>query len=112
MPIGLASSSVRRLVHASLDAVGVLHFFDAVATGDEVARLKPAPDVFLLAADRLGVGPARCVVLEDSPSGVLGAKNAGMTVIAVPEAAPGDRFGAADAVVGDLFEAARRLALP
>jgi HAD superfamily hydrolase (TIGR01509 family) len=111
VPVALASSSVRRLVDASLRATGVASYFGAIASGDEVAALKPAPDLFLLAAARLGVDPARCLVLEDSPSGVLGARRAGMAVIAVPELAPGDRFSEASLVVGSLDEASARIEL-
>ncbi len=60
--------------------------FDAEATGDDVERGKPAPDLFLLAASRLGVEPAACVVFEDAPLGVAAAVAAGMRVIAVPNA--------------------------
>ncbi len=62
--------------------------FDALVTGDEVAQGKPAPDIFLLAARRLRVPPAACLVLEDSPAGVAAARAAGMPVIMVPDLVP------------------------
>ena len=68
-----------------LDVLGVRSSFQAVATGDEVAEGKPHPALYLLAAARLGVAPAACVALEDSPRGVQSAKTAGMRCIAVPE---------------------------
>jgi len=61
-------------------------YFDIEATGDEVERGKPAPDLFLLAAARLGVEPANALVFEDAPAGVAAAKAAGMSVIWVPNA--------------------------
>ena len=62
--------------------------FDAIVTGDEVERGKPAPDIFLLAAQRLGLPPAHCLALEDSESGALAALAAGMSVILVPDLKP------------------------
>lgn len=79
--------------------------FDAIVLGDDprIARGKPAPDIFLLAASELGAAPADCVVLEDAPSGVAAARAAGMQVVAVPY--PGmdaAKLAEADAVVGSL----------
>ena len=88
IPCALVSASWRRLVNAVLAAVG-----DAFATtvaGDEVEHVKPAPDAYLLAAQRLGVEPARCVVLEDSPTGVRAGEAAGCVVVAIPSVAPVD----------------------
>jgi sugar-phosphatase len=103
----VASSSARRLVEATLARFALRARFDAVVSGDCVASPKPAPDIFLEAARRLGAAPAACVVLEDSLSGVKGARAAGMRVIAVPEREPGRFAAIADAVVGDLHEARR-----
>jgi riboflavin kinase len=75
-------------------------------TGDEVARGKPAPDIFLLAAERLGADPARCLVIEDTPLGVDAAKAAGMRCVAVPSI-PKKRetlYAAADDVVHSLYD--------
>ncbi|KWX01314.1 HAD family phosphatase [Carbonactinospora thermoautotrophica] len=87
VPRALVSSSFRVLVDAVLDAVGHDLFVVTVA-GDEVARAKPHPEPYLTAAARLGVDPARCVVLEDSPPGVAAAEAAGCLVVAVPSVAP------------------------
>ncbi|HEY8515819.1 MAG TPA: HAD-IA family hydrolase [Candidatus Binatia bacterium] len=81
--------------------------FDAVVTGDDprIARGKPEPDIFLLAARELGADPATCLVLEDAPSGIAAARAAGMQVIGVPY--PGmdaARLAAADVVLGSLRE--------
>src|SRR5580658_4087745 len=66
IPCAVASSSSRRLVDATLNRFGIHDRFDAIVTGDAVARPKPAPDIFLEASTRLGIPPAACVVLEDS----------------------------------------------
>lgn len=112
LPRAVGSSSARRLVEAVLASVGVRTRFDAVVTGDCVAHPKPAPDIFLEAARRLGVAPASCVVLEDSLSGVRSGRAAGMRVIAVPEGDPAPFEGEADAVVLDLHQARAQLGFP
>jgi sugar-phosphatase len=111
VPIALGSSSSRRLVTASLGAVGVERRFAVVVAGDDVARPKPAPDIFLKCARDLGVDPAGCVVLEDSLAGTEAGRAAGMRVIAVPEHAPWNAAfdELADDVVPDLFEARKRI---
>jgi HAD superfamily hydrolase (TIGR01509 family) len=85
VPIAVASSSARRLVLGVLDGLGLRSSFAAVVTGDDVAHPKPAPDIYLQAASRLGVPPSGCVVLEDSLAGATAGHAAGMRVIAVPE---------------------------
>lgn len=105
MRTGVASSSGAAHVHDCLHGLGLFHRFDAVACGDEVPACKPAPDVYLLAARRLGVPPGACVALEDSEPGVRAARAAGMRCIAVPTALTrGFDFSAADLVVGSLVE--------
>ena len=103
--VAVASSSPRRIVSAVLEAQGMAGLFEAIVTGDDVARKKPDPAIFLLAAERVEVAPADCLVLEDSLPGVHGAKNAGIAVIAVPEVDGGAFEGVADAVVADLVQA-------
>jgi HAD superfamily hydrolase (TIGR01509 family) len=80
----IASSAPARWVVGAVDRLGIRPLFDAVVTGDEVARRKPAPDVYLEAARRLGVDPARSVAIEDSEPGIAAACAAGMKVIAIP----------------------------
>lgn len=77
-PIAVASGGDRRHVHETLSAVGILELFDAVVTKDDVARSKPAPDGFLLAAEKLGIAPEKCVVFEDGKPGIEAAESAGM----------------------------------
>ncbi len=81
----IASSGLRRYVEAVLRVNGLLDRFSVIITGDQVAHGKPAPDVFLAAAQALNVEPRDCLVLEDAPAGVQAAKAAGMTCIAVPD---------------------------
>jgi len=82
-PMAVASGGPREIVRASLDAAGLLQLFDTVVTIDDVNNAKPAPDLFLEAAERLGVATRFCLVLEDSPQGLQAAGNAGMSVIDV-----------------------------
>ncbi len=111
MKVALGSSSTRRLVDASLAAVGETARFPVVVTGDDVTHTKPAPDIFLRCARELGVAPAACVVLEDSLAGVEAARAAGMRVIAVPERPNPAIASIADVVARDLHEASRVLGL-
>ena len=85
MPRAVATSTRRPLAMRKLAAAGLLPYFDAVCTSSDVQRPKPAPDVYLLAASTLGVAPACCLVLEDSPTGVRAALAAGMTPVQVPD---------------------------
>ena len=85
-PLALASSSNRAIFEEVLDLAGIADFFAATVSSEEVARGKPAPDVYLEAARRLGVAPERCVAVEDSHSGIRSAHAAGMRVIAIPNA--------------------------
>lgn len=99
----VASSSRRASILRALEGLHIADQFDATVGGDEVQRAKPAPDVYLLAAQRLGLAPETCVALEDSLNGVLAAKAAGMACIAVPSALTRSLdFSAADLVVASL----------
>jgi len=79
--VAVGSQSIAAWVAATLRATGLDGRFDAIVSGDEVERGKPAPDVYLLAAKRLGVAPERCLAIEDSPAGVQSAAAAGMLVV-------------------------------
>jgi HAD superfamily hydrolase (TIGR01509 family) len=83
-PLGLASSSPRTLIDAVLEAAALRPMFAATLSTEEVARGKPAPDVYLSVAERLGIRPDRCVAVEDSSNGLRSAGAAGMRVIAIP----------------------------
>jgi HAD superfamily hydrolase (TIGR01509 family) len=86
LPVGVASSSATSTVRDRLAAAGVLAAVDRITGGDEVAVGKPAPDIFLLAARRLGREPSACVAVEDSDSGIRAAAAAGMVPFLVPDA--------------------------
>ncbi|MEW6279320.1 MAG: HAD family phosphatase [Candidatus Eremiobacterota bacterium] len=81
----VATSSSRPEAEAKMLRSGLLDRFPVVVCGDEVARAKPAPDLFLAAADRLEVEPLACLVVEDSPAGVEAARAAGMPVVFIPD---------------------------
>lgn len=83
-PVALASSAHRAVIDAALEATGLTDVFAVVVSSDEVAHGKPAPDVYVEAARRLGVDPTSCLVVEDSANGVRAARAAGMTVVLVP----------------------------
>ena len=100
--LGVASSSNRPLIETVLERAGIADLFDAVVSSEEVARGKPAPDVYLEAMRRLGAEPATTAAIEDSSNGIRAAYAAGMRVIALPNShyppAP-DALALADAVV-------------
>jgi len=100
--LGLASNSPRHLVDSALSTARITDAFDAIVTSDDAA-FKPAPDIYLLACERLGVSPEEALALEDSASGVAAAKAAGLTCIAVPQFAEID-VSAADRIIDSLEE--------
>jgi HAD superfamily hydrolase (TIGR01509 family) len=83
-PLALASSSNRELIDLVLELSGLMPYFSATVSSEEVARGKPAPDVYLEAARRLEAAPERCAAVEDSANGIRSAKAAGMRVLAIP----------------------------
>ncbi|MCL4804350.1 MAG: HAD family phosphatase [Anaerolineae bacterium] len=87
LPWAVATSTPRPVAEIVLDKLGVVGRYRALACGDEVTRGKPAPDIFLLAAERIGVPAVACLALEDSPTGCAAAVAAGMRVVAVGEGA-------------------------
>ena len=105
--VALASGSERSLIDIVVASPELSGCFEVVVSSDEVARGKPEPDVYLAAAERLGVTPARCVCVEDATNGILAGLNAGMKVIAVPDKAfpvAADVLSRADRVLGSLTE--------
>ena len=85
VPRAVATSTRRPLALRKLETAGLLPYFEHVATSSDVAHAKPAPDIYLLAAHKLGIAPRHCLALEDSPTGVRAALAAGMTVIQIPD---------------------------
>jgi HAD superfamily hydrolase (TIGR01509 family) len=99
-PVALASSSNRELIDLALELSGLAACFTATVSSEEVPRGKPAPDVYLEAARRLGIDPTRCASVEDSANGIRSAKAARMRVLAIPNSAyPPDDEALADADV-------------
>jgi HAD superfamily hydrolase (TIGR01509 family) len=84
VPMAIATGGSRHVIEKTLKIVGVSDWFDEVVTADDVAEGKPAPDIFLRAANLLGVDATKCLALEDAPAGILAAQRAGMQVIAIP----------------------------
>jgi HAD superfamily hydrolase (TIGR01509 family) len=84
VPLAVASGSSREVVEKTLQVLGISDWFDEVVSSNEVPNGKPAPDVFLEAASRIGIAPEDCVVFEDARSGIIAARAAGMEVVAVP----------------------------
>jgi HAD superfamily hydrolase (TIGR01509 family) len=103
VPLALASNSSRPLVEAALRTAGLTDAFDAIVTADDVPHPKPAPDLYLLACERLGVQPGEALALEDTAPGIAAAKAAGLTCIAVPQFAETDA-SAADRIIDSLEE--------
>jgi beta-phosphoglucomutase-like phosphatase (HAD superfamily) len=104
-PVAIASSSHPAVIDAAVGALGLREVMGAIVSSDEVAQGKPAPDVYLMAASRLGVAPARCLVVEDSINGVRAGRAAGATVVIIPShsvPAPPEAHDIADAVVPSL----------
>jgi HAD superfamily hydrolase (TIGR01509 family) len=98
LAVAVASSSPRQRLDRTLRRAGLSGSFAVTVAGDEIEHGKPAPDMFLAAAERLGVAPERCAVIEDSGPGVAAGLAAGMRTIGVARA-PGDAAGLADAHV-------------
>src|SRR5205085_10516144 len=104
-PLGLASSSNRPLIDRVLELAGLEPSFRVTVSSEEVARGKPAPDVYLEAARRLAIDPASAAAVEDSHNGIRAARAAGMAVVAIPNPhfpPGGEALAEADLVLGSL----------
>jgi len=110
--IGIATTTTRANVDALIEATfrrPPESVFEVIAAGDEVAKKKPAPDVYLLALKQLGLPPEACLAFEDSPAGLASAKAAGLRVVLTPsEYTRGEDFSAADWLIPDLTPASTR----
>ena len=107
LPLAVGTSSVSTSARPFLDRHGLTRFFDVIVTGDEVERGKPHPDIYLRAAEKLGVSAEACLVIEDALSGIAAGKAAKMTVAAIPDTRFVDRREyehAADHLLGSLSE--------
>ncbi len=113
--VALATSSRKEKMQLILKQLNFLQYFDAIVTGEEVENSKPAPDIFLKAAERLGLSAEDCMVVEDGPIGVAAAKNAKMKCVAITETHTADKLYDADIVIdsykdADFIEISRKLA--
>lgn len=90
IPMAVASSSRMHIIQRNLDNWGLTHYFKTLASGQQVTHSKPDPEIFLLAAQQLGVEPARCLVLEDSYNGVRAGAAGGFVTVMVPDLLPAD----------------------
>ncbi len=105
VPVGLASASLRQWVDATLAGIGLASEFDATVSASEVEHAKPAPDLYLQAAEKLGVPAAECVAVEDTRTGVASARAAGMYVVQVRAASTAlPPIDEADAVIESYAE--------
>ena len=102
--LALASSGDRIKVAFGMQALGLDGTFATVVSGDDVTQSKPHPEIYLLAAQRLGVAPGVCVAIEDAPAGVEAAKRAGMRCIAVTNTVTAEQLHKADLIVGSLAD--------
>jgi len=106
-PLAVASSSNRPLIDVVLEVADLKELFRTTVSSEEVARGKPAPDVYLEAARRLGIAPERCAAVEDSHNGIRSAKSALMRVVAIPNASyppDAEALAQADVVIRSLDE--------
>ena len=107
MPIAICSGALRSDIDAILPAVlenGYADWFKAIVTADDVARSKPDPQSYALACERLGVSPASALAIEDTPTGLMSARDAGMRTLAVTNTWPAEELTDADHVVHSLAE--------
>jgi beta-phosphoglucomutase len=111
LPLGVASGALRQEIETILQTAGLLDHFDVIVSAEDVTRGKPEPEIFLKALAAFNapqknspIGPADCVVIEDSKEGVRGARRAGMKCLAVTNSHPAELLGEANAVVSSLEE--------
>lgn len=100
----IGTSSRRRLLDYILDRFALRALIDAPVCADDIVNGKPDPEIFLTGAARLGIDPAKCVVIEDSFNGIKAAKAAGMRAVGVTTSLPADRLSEADRIIGSLDE--------
>ncbi|HKB88576.1 MAG TPA: HAD family phosphatase [Patescibacteria group bacterium] len=103
-PLGLATSTNWQTADKILKHFGLDDYFESITTGEEAVNQKPAPDIYLIAADKFGIAPEDCLVVEDSLAGVTAAHEAGMKVIAVTQDENIDKLYIADLVVEGFSE--------
>lgn len=100
IPVALATSSRRAKMEMVMEKLDLMNYFDAVVTGGDVKNGKPAPDIFIKAAEKLGVPLQSCIVFEDASNGVKAAKNAFMKCVAISSTQPPESLKEADLIIG------------
>ncbi len=103
--VALATSSRKAKMQLVMKQLNFIQYFDVIVTGDQVLHSKPAPDIFLLAANKLGLQPEDCMVVEDGPVGVAAAKSANMKCVAITETHDATKLSAADLIIDTYDEA-------
>ena len=102
---GVASSSSHELIILVLEKIGVKQYFNFIVSGEDVTKGKPAPDIYMKAAEKANTAPKRCIAIEDAPAGILAAKNAGLKCIAYRNPSTiGQEFTNADYVIDKFSE--------
>jgi HAD superfamily hydrolase (TIGR01509 family) len=109
VPLAMATATPRSEAELMLQTLGLAGLFSVLVTRDDVQRPKPAPDCYLLAAELLGLDPARCAAVEDAPYGVRAAREAGMHVVGVTTSYPAERLGEAHRLFASVPQAIRWL---
>jgi HAD superfamily hydrolase (TIGR01509 family) len=99
VPVALATSSRRAKMEMVMEKLNLLNYFDTVVTGGDVKNGKPAPDIFIKAADKLSVSPHNCIVFEDAVNGVKAAKNADMKCVAISSTQSPEALQEADLII-------------
>lgn len=108
--LAVASSSSMKQITSNLSISGIDRYFEQIVSGEEVRNGKPAPDIFLMAAEKIGCGPEECLVFEDSENGVKAGRAAGCFTVMVPDQiAPGDEIKAICSAIYSDFVQVRRV---
>ena len=90
--LAVATASPMKRARHYLEPHGIFSLFDAVISGNDLIRSKPAPDIYIAAAKELGLSPHECIAVEDSPAGIISAKTAGCFTVMVPDLSPPDEY--------------------
>ncbi|MDR1169819.1 MAG: HAD family phosphatase [Prevotellaceae bacterium] len=104
IPLAVGSSAPVENINFVLDKLHIRHYFDAVVVAAMVQKAKPAPDIYLKAAELLNINPGNCIVFEDALAGIAAAQSAGMKVVAVATSLPRERLTETDRIVNDFTE--------
>jgi beta-phosphoglucomutase family hydrolase len=104
IPMGLATSSRQPKMRLVLEKTGLFPFFNTIVTGEMVEKGKPSPDIFLLTAQRMGIQPSDCVVLEDAVHGITAARTAGMKSVAIVSTHEASQLNEAHLVINSYSE--------